>query len=206
MIDQKKFCEKLGSLSLAKSFLGREYLTWLWWLAETRGHALEISSSESEQTWLVDLWIDDRILLQSWDLRGHENLLRGGDPSHSPEAAASLCDGKVVREIRLGLRVAAVGDYSCTLKSTTLSPSGLRLPCDHPGAAEQEGMDESATDAIISARLQYCDIFLEITDALFAWFMKERSADDWEERGLSQIRSWIAGRGKNSTGDWSALH
>ena len=196
-LTHKNFCERLSTLPLAKPFLGREYLTWLWFISESQGKGLSLGEGNSGKPWSVDVWVDDRILLQSWDQRGHENLLRGGDPSHSQEAAASLSSGKVVRELKLGLHVHGVGDYTCTLKADTLTPSGLRLPTENgDNAGDSEEMEEIGAEAWLSARLLYCDIFLEIHDALFAWFIHERSQPDWESKGLSKMKQWITDRQK----------
>ena len=200
-INQKNFCERLGAIPLAKPFLGREYLTWLWYVTETTDQPVQLGGdSRGGRPWTTGLWVDDRILLQSWDLKGHENLLRGGDPSQSMEAAASLCSGKVVRELRLGMNVSGVGDYACTLRADTLTPTGLRLPDDSSGdGAPGKGADETrglqnGDEAWLNARLGYCDIFLDITDSLFSWFIRERCSATWEETGLRSLQSWITDR------------
>jgi len=191
---QKDFCERLTTLPLAKPFLGREYLTWLWYTAETNGEGLSIEDPAGSKPWTVDLWVDDRILLQSWDMPGHENLLRGGDPSHSQEASASLATGKVVREMRVGMHVRGVGDFTCTLNADSLSPRSLRLPTDQGEGDDAGSIEEFGPEAWVSSRLLYLEIFLGVTDSLFARFMSERNNKDWEQDGLTRLRQWISER------------
>ena len=48
------------TLGRSKSFLGREFLTWLWYLAETMQERLRLEVSG--RTLEIDLWVDDRLV------------------------------------------------------------------------------------------------------------------------------------------------
>lgn len=184
--------ENLTTLSQAKAFLGREFLTWLWYIAETEVDTLTLHSEELNKKVSFDIWIDDRLVLESSSGEALESHLKGGAPSQSHEAAAALLSGKQVKEMRLGLRVEDIGEYFVTLKSQDLSPRSLKLP------TPDQSSDKGGTDPDelpILTRLYYLRIFSNIMDGLVQRFMALRTTEDWDAKGVKDIRSWIKSRG-----------
>ncbi len=174
---------QLTTLAKAKTFLGREFLTWLWYTAETTKDRLIIDKLDT------DLWIDDRLSLEGTAAMSHQHLMKGGDPSHSREAATGLSTGKTVREMKFGCRIKGVGEFTALLQSEDLSPRSLTLPA--PETESQEGSNDSLP---INKRLDAMSAFLRVFDGLFAMFMTERTAPTWEDSTLPAIREWIKKR------------
>ncbi len=187
--------ESLSRLSEAKGFLGREFLTWLWFLAETGDGRLVLKDSWEDRDLELDLWVDDRLVLEnsaSTDVQ--ESVMKGGDPSQTEEAAAALRSGKSVKEMRLGVNITGVGEYSAILNSVDLSPRSLKLP--EPDSSENiTDSDETRT----MQRMQYTDTFLTVIDGLFKMYMNDRVDDDWKKNGHSKISSWITSRQPSPT-------
>lgn len=181
---------KIANLTQAKVFLGREFLTWIWYLAEEQSK-LEIELPHSDKKFSIELWIDDRILLESSGGTSHENLIKGGSPSHSQEATAALWEGKTVKDLKLGIRIDGIGDFIANLNCTHLVPKTLQLP-----VAENE---ESEIDTLTS-RIRNTNLYLNILDGLFLMFVKERTDKRWEDTGAQKIQLWIKNRSKK-TGD-----
>lgn len=187
--------EMLENVAKAKTFLGREFLTWLWFTAETRREPREMPSPKNGKTLAFDLWIDDRMVLEAVArvaALSHQSVMKGGDPSHSREAAAALGAGKIVRELKVGLNVKGVGEFSAVLASDDLSPRSLKLP-----SPKGEGGPREAEALPLSVRIQHMEIFFAALDYLFGQFLKERTGDQWEEGVLLEIRAWIKSRQKD---------
>ena len=180
--------EHLTMLSKAKGFLGREFLTWLWYVAET-------TTERQRLTWRgrtleFDLWIDDRLVLDGATALSHQHTMKGGDPSRSREAAACLATGKTLREAKIGMSIRGFGDYSAVLAESDLSPRSLKLP-------EPESEDDSPGRARVmplAARLEALAAFLAVLDGLVGRFLEARVSPNWEDEGLRAMREWIARR------------
>jgi hypothetical protein len=179
----------LTSISKAKTFLGREFLTWLWFTAETRKDPKELTHPRTGMPLSFDLWIDDRMVLEAVArvaALSHQSVMKGGDPSHSREAAAALAAGKIVRELKVGFNVKGIGEFSAVLGSEDLSPRALKLP-----TSKGDGGQGESGALPLSVRIQHMEIFLSALDLLFAQFLKARTSDQWEEESLQDIREWI---------------
>jgi len=184
--------ESLLTISKSKAFLGREFLSWLWYLAETLDGPVTIKGMKSHKEFLVDVWVDDQVILESLSAKTHVHSIRGGEPSKSAEAAVALFSGKSVKEMKLGLYVDGFGEFTAVFASDGLSQDGLapravQLPIPDDG-------DKSSDVSPLETRIRQLDVFLDIFDSLFAKFITARSAADWETAGLSEIRSWVKQR------------
>jgi recombination associated protein RdgC len=194
---------QLRTLASAKAFLGREFLTWLWYTAETTTERLKVPGPAGEpgakkaKDLELDLWVDDRLALAS---EAHRNVMKGGDASHSREAAAFLATGKTVRELKLGLNIKDVGEFTAVLNADDLNPRALKLPA--PG--KDDGAPKNADTLPLVHRLKLMAVFCAALDGLFAHFLAERCAPEWEEGGLAAMRGWIKKRQK--AGESATLH
>lgn len=195
--------EQLTSMPRAKAFLGREFLTWLWYMAETDEAKLEIPARERQAARPFRIWVDDRLVLESGRGMSHENLLKGGDPARSHEAAAALACGKTVRELKLGLNIKGIGDFTAILSETDLNPRSLKLPV--PDNDADQGQSSAAT-LPIAARLQQTELFLAALDTLFLMFIEKRVAGDFETEHLAPIREWIKKRQQSVLSGAAILH
>lgn len=188
--------DHLTTISKAKGFLGREFLTWLWYSAETSRESLRLEADGKKHEF--DLWVDDRVVLEASGSVTQQSVMKGGDPSQTREAGAALATGKTVRELKIGLNVKGQGEFTAILSADDLSPRSLKLPNPNGDGAS------SADELPIATRLRHMDLFVALLDALFLSFLAARTADDWEKKGVSDIRSWIKTRQKG--GDSGTLH
>ncbi len=195
-VDGVEPVQKIGNLIQNKAFLGREFLTWLWHLADTKAQVQVHCGDELGKEW-VDVWIDDRILLQPDHSSGHESLMRGGDPSKSIEAAIALSSGKTVKELKLGVRVPTLGEFTANLSYDQLNPKSLQLP---HGAASDDSEIEQDGLSHLCQRIELTNIFLGILDDLFLMFLHERTDKSWEDSGLKQIADWIKSKSRKRHG------
>ena len=67
-------------------FLGKEFLTWLWYRSESAGGVFPLADEKS-----VTLWFDDRIVLElAFENVKEVNTIRGENPTGTEEAKAAL--------------------------------------------------------------------------------------------------------------------
>lgn len=177
----------LATMSRAKNFLGREFLTWVWWTAETTPEITFPSQVINSKKVVATIWVDDRLVLDASSGQSHMQMLKGGDPSRSPEAGFSLKSGKEVKELRLGVRIDPLGEYRCTLDRTDLAPKGLVMPTTE----EMKSLDP---ENFAEARLRQVELFKEFLDELFRRFLDCRIATSWENDTLTQMRDWVGRR------------
>ncbi len=196
MSHSPEYVETLNAMVRAKGFLGREFLTWLWYLAESQKEP-HVAPAKDGPDVEFDLWIGDRVVLEASTGLALEHVIKGGDPSQSQEAYTALTNGKSVRELKLGLTITGYGDYTATLHCDDLNPRSLKLPQPDDDTAP-EG---AARDLPIVLRLKQTDAFLAALDGLFAKFLHSRTADGWEDGELKDIRGWIKRRQKAAESD-----
>jgi hypothetical protein len=185
--------EKLNQVAKTKSFLGREFLTWLWCFVDLKSEdSISVNVKGQKRPITVSLWIDDKIVLDSNSGIGHRHVMRGGDPAQSPEASIALATGKTVRELKLGMNIIGVGDFSTNLNSSDLNPRSIQLPGD-------DNLGEAEENAFLPAqqRIKQISLLLAVIDELFARFVNERISDNWVVGSQNDIKEWIAGRSSN---------
>lgn len=191
--------EKLQLMSESKSFLNKEFLTWIWYFAEKNTGTIRFSPPKSldfgGQKPPTDfyLWIDDKIILEATQ-RGSQNTvqhsLKGGDPSKSPEACLALLGGKIVKEIKIGIKILPFGDFTATLNGADLNPRSLTLP----KATDESG--ENPQDPFIF-RINAARLFIAALDHLVSVFIAERMRDDFETEVIPKLSSWIQKKHQN---------
>ncbi len=179
--------ENLVTTAKAKSFLGKEFLTWIWYCSEDKERSFKIAAKDKE-VYQVQVWVDDRLVLESPNSKAHQQTLKGGDPSQSLEATASLQGGKSVKEIRLGFHIEEIGDFICTFSGDDLNPRSVRLP------EPLEEYTQTENFSLLSFRLKSCQVLVDVIDGLFSEFLNERVQANWQTTGLEKIRGWIRER------------
>lgn len=172
----------LISLSRSKSFLGQDFLLWLWFRSETDSKFSMAQTADE-----IEFWIDDRLELATGS--GQSQLMKGGNPSQSYEVGVALSKGKVAKEIKFGVSISNLGEFSCLLNHEDLNPRSLKIP-DPPPMTSSEHSGES----VVAFRLRAVQSFIGALDHLFSMFIEDRT-NDWEQIRLVEIRKWIKTRG-----------
>jgi hypothetical protein len=180
--------DEIHSQVTQKTFLSREFLTWLWFFAEQHEGRFELELNAGTRK-KAQLWLDDRIVLAAKTGRSHEHIIKGGVPSTSDEAGICLKSGKAVKELKIALEVDGLGLFSATLSGDEAIPKGLRLP--EP--------DEQSDQTVLEQRIASLAIFNQAIDQLFAKFMDDRTSNIWDTNHLGAIKSWIQSRSHDTT-------
>jgi hypothetical protein len=166
--------DELRFLQTNRAFLGREFLTWLWFKSETQNHKLTIGKYGT-----FHLYIDDKIVLSSTSGSVRENSLKGGTPAYAFEAGSALGTGKLVHEAKFILQDSE-RQWSFSLLADDLSLRTVRLPT----------ISEADSHAHINQRIAYSQLLSNLIDELFRSFMEIRISDEFNGE-LTKIREWI---------------
>jgi hypothetical protein len=103
-------------------FLGREFLTWLWYRSELQEGLFRLGEDRT-----IEVWFDARLTLEALGDIKEQNVIKSESPTETEEARASLQTGKQVKEARLRV-VYDQKQWTATIKADDLSLHGLKLP------------------------------------------------------------------------------
>jgi len=129
----------------------------------------------------VVVWVEDRLAFRTASDQRATAVLTGEDPASSPEAKAALRGGKVLHELRLGLR-RDDREYVATLSGPAMDIKQLKLPSFGEGE-----------DGLVYDRMFLYEELCYILGALFQEFAVIRASEDWVEAVFPQLVEWCAG-------------
>ncbi len=161
-------------LPLADEFVGREFLTWLWFAAEEGGGEFVLPDGTA-----VGLAVEDYLVFSSGS-EGQRSILRNGTPTLSAEAATALASGRMLEKVRLTLSDGEE-EWAFVLDADGLGVSSAKLPRGeerHPAGR----MRERAESLL---RLS------SYVDGLFWNFLDVRlSEEEWEGERV-RVCEWV---------------
>ncbi len=163
-------------------FLGREFLAWLWFRAETEQGVYDLSEGAK-----ADLWLDGRITLQGENERGVETITCTGEAQNMREARFALAESKGITRAMIKL---GIGDnqWSFTLDSTWMNFKTLKAP-----RVMQDKKDDP--DGLFYEKIFLIEEAVAAMDEIYAYFVKLRFSAEWNDQELPALKKWI-GEGK----------
>lgn len=163
----------LGAVS-QKTYLGREFVTWLWFLCEVEGGHFALPSGD------IELVAEDNLVLVGHEDEDSATQVKGGCPTLRPEAASALAAGMTVRRVRM---IAARDErqWTFTLDAETLDLKGVKVP-----AVDAEDPLEQ-----LAERLESAEELRLAVDEMFASFLSIRLTNQWDEVEAPRMRDWI---------------
>ncbi len=164
----------LVELIQQKAFIGREFLTWLWFRSERDGQV------EMRDDKPITVEILGPILLEAQYGDARASALKGDSPATSPEAQTALIEGKKLRRTRLTFKREST-EWSVTIDGETFSISGLSIP--NPGRMPFEDYLSLRTEMLLD--------FDQVLDSLFEEFLVLRLDNDAWTGELMEIHSWV---------------
>lgn len=172
--------------------LGSEFLLWLWYHSDTEGGCFNFTGiAEDEEDGQIDpnailsvnLWVDERIALRQSNENKVTAVLTGDNPSAYLESKAALAGGKVLQELRVGLRTDD-REYFVTLKGPELRIHAAALP------AAQIGDGEDAFAGLVAERMLLLEELDRILALLFREYCLLRTSLDWLPTAKAMY-SWV---------------
>lgn len=167
--------DSLRYLQTNQAFLGREFLTWLWYHTETGRHEVDLG-----ELGLYKLYVDDRLVLTSNSGSAHEHALKGGTPAYAAEALVALQSGKLVHEAKFILQDKE-RQWMWTMRADDLSLRGVRLPTVQAPDASTH----------MQARLANTQLLADVVETLFKMYLGLRMSDRFTAE-LEKIRDWMS--------------
>lgn len=155
-----------------KAFLGREFLTWLWYKVETKGGSFMHGKGE------IGVALDDFMAFMSDEEDSQEASIRKGRPSRTAEAYTSVVSGKKMSRARIHFAQRNRA-WTATIKGDSLALASVKLP----EIETEEGDDP------ITARLESLEGAFEVFGYLYRLFLDDRLDDGWEETAR-EIVGW----------------
>ncbi len=160
------------------SIMGRDFLTWLWYIQE------EIGEVSLDPYGRFTLMLDGPLVFQAEDGGARESIVRKGAPTISAEAKAALMVGKKLRRAKLYLRDESGATWSAIVDADTFVFRTLKLP-------EGEALEPHA---VFEERITNLFLFQRAFYALFELFLKEIRVPEKYETLQRSIKEWVARR------------
>jgi hypothetical protein len=157
---------------------GHDFLTWLWFAAETRGGVVDVDA-HGRFAYLLE---GPLTFIMEGD-GAHEMVLRKGQPLISAEAKTALLSGKKLKSARLTL-VQDNRQWQATVDGAEFVFRSVKLP--EPDSLDAGGRFEH--------RVRMMQIFADTFFALYDEFLRERrDASKWRST-LTEVGRWIKER------------
>ena len=167
-----------------KAFLGREFLTWLWFKSEQTGGRIELPGQK-----VIEVIFLDRMTLDLSDAETPQTVSLKGEHSELREGLAALKEGKKIEEARISLR-SGNNDFTLVAKATWFSFGSFRTPRVLPPEESEEGID-----GVFLEKVSLIEEGMEALDSLFEHFVKLRISDHWDTTELPAFRHWVSAAG-----------
>lgn len=171
----------LVALVEGKTFLGSEYLVWLWFEAELYEGTLPLADGTQ-----CEFWLESELSLE----RDSETAkLKGASPSANAEAHEALRQGKLptrarVRVIRNEL------EWSFVFTTEDLALSSVKIP-----ATLKDEKDEKFYE-----RMYLVEELETMIESLFGDFLTLRLGKAWDAFVLPTMRTWVKDDGVDLDG------
>jgi hypothetical protein len=159
---------------IGHAFLGREFLTWLWWRWMTEGG----TGGDEDPTTLM---MDDMLQFGSTGGRVRDAALKKGNPSDSPAAFRALLAGMTPVKAKFRLKDADL-EWVFTINASTLDLCGMKLPPVDAHSQAEIGM----------LRLDLMAQAINLIEDRFKQFLNARIEDP--EGMRESIAAWAADR------------
>mgnify|MGYP000990085039 FL=1 len=166
-----------------KAFLGREFLTWLWFKSDQTGGVIEIPSRKAMQVVFLD-----RMTLDLTDVETPQTVSLKGEYSELREGLAALREGKKIEEARISFK-ADENEFTVVLKGTWFSYGSFKTP---PILPPDERDSDMEAEGNFLEKISLVEEGMGIIDDLFEYFVKLRVSEAWELVEVPAIRKWAA--------------
>jgi len=162
-------------------FLGNDYLTWIWFLIENNRNISSIINSKD----VITIEIGNSIVLENKiGDKSKEKITIKGDQAGLEEGTTALKKGAFVTKINLICKINE-DEYKFTIKGESFNITGLKLPKTNISGHEDKIESMVLENAFLSFKI------FEVIDTLFLKFLEKRVSDEWKNKELQEIKTWI---------------
>lgn len=162
------------------SFLGREFLTWLWFKSEERNGTIMVPNVGD-----IEIVFVRRLILASGEGQYSETVACQGLHSDLKEGKAALRKGKKIKEARLKLSI-ETDDCEFTFKADTFQFQTVKLP-----VTMNLDEEEKDKDGRILERIYLTETVIGMMEKLFSLFLNKRLSPAWTSEEVPRINKWM---------------
>jgi hypothetical protein len=160
-------------------FLGREFLTWLWYRLET-----DPKLAASVDPGIEEIDVGNKMVLENRGPAGLETVTIRGDDPGLEEGLTALAKGALVSEMSLTFK-ADDQRWRFTLKGESLHITGLKVPDTGPVETLAD------LDGALLEKAALVERALRLIEGLFYRFLRIRISEYWQTEAVAGIRKWI---------------
>jgi hypothetical protein len=162
-------------------FLGNDYLTWIWFLIENNHNISSIINSKD----IITLEVGNSIVLENkLGDKSKEKITIKGDQAGLEEGTTALKKGAFVTQINLICKINE-DEYKFTIKGESFNITGLKTPKTEILKNEDEIEGLVLEKAFLGFKI------FKVIDTLFLKYIEQRTSDEWNHKGLQDIKNWI---------------
>lgn len=162
-------------------FLGREFLSWLWFKSEERNGIILLQDFGD-----IEMTFVRRLVLESGEGEYAESVVCQGQHADLKEGKEAVRQGKKIKEARISLgRDAAKWEF--TFKADTFQFQSLKLPVPTDADLEEE---EDKSGRVLE-RIYLIETAIKTMDDLFGQFLALRLSSNWTAEA-SRMEKWAA--------------
>ena len=157
-------------------YLGREFLTWLWYRSAQQDGIFELTDGP------LEVWFDGRLTMEAQGDIKESDVIKAESPTETSEARAALLSGKLVADARLRM-ISGQKQWTLAVKGDTLGLSGVKIPA----LLSREDDDQ------LYERFALIEEIEDTVTALFRMFVEIRTDDEAWRPEVHAIRAWVHG-------------
>ena len=162
-------------------FLGNDYLTWIWFLIENNHNISSVINSKD----IITLEVGNSIVLENkLGDKSKEKITIKGDQAGLEEGTTALKKGAFVTQINLICKINE-DEYKFTIKGESFNITGLKTP-----KTEILKNEDEIEGLVLEKAFLGFNIF-KVIDTLFLKYIEQRTSDEWNHKGLQDIKNWI---------------
>lgn len=159
---------------------GREFLTWLWWRAETGDGQVALADGR-----MLGVLVEGPLTFVNEGNGAHVGVLRDGTPEISVEAKACLLAGKKLQSARLTFALDADTMWKFALDADEFVIRSLVPP---------KGEMQLDAEGRFRERMEFVEQWRELFLALYGMFVDEREDAGVWRKTVTQMREWVKER------------
>lgn len=163
----------LADLIEEKQFLASDFLLWLWYEGDQTDNIFSVNNEA------IEVHYDDQLVLEAHFAESEKNSLKGGSPTHAPEARKALQFGKEVSKAKIRL-VKSEREWLFVVDAASFKFSAIKLPTI---LSEQE-------DDQFYERMYLIEELEVAWFELYRQFLEIRLSETWSEIS-AKMTAWI---------------
>ncbi|MCP3945015.1 MAG: hypothetical protein GY710_26555 [Desulfobacteraceae bacterium] len=164
------------------SFIGHEFLTWLWYATEKSPWDLNVLKDKK-----TELTVGNKITITNKKPQAGRSakVTIQGEESDLKEAMLAVQDGGWVSNVHLRLSIDEV-NYEFTLSALDLKFTGFKCK-----QASKDNTNSDEIDGAICEKMYLISEAMRFIDQAFERFIKFRLNEKWESDILPELSAWV---------------